>query len=180
MQNPALKNGRYNDYHQRQSPHAEPMLEPVSLLVIHNISLPAGQFLTPFVDDLFMGCIDCTAHESFMDLQGLKVAAHFFINREGRVTQYVGIDQVAWHAGLSSFNGREGCNAFSLGVEMEGCDDVPYEDLQYTALIQLTKRLFTDCPMLTKERIQGHSDIAPGRKTDPGQAFDWQRYLSAL
>ncbi len=180
MTSSSLKYGRYTDYHQRYSPHSEPMLESVSLLVIHNISLPAGRFLTPFVDDLFMGCIDCGAHESFDDLEGVKVSAHFFINREGQITQYVGINEIAWHAGISSFRGREGCNTFSLGVEMEGTDDTPYEDAQYRSLVELTKRLFDDCPKLSKDQIQGHSDIAPGRKSDPGDSFDWERYLSQL
>ncbi len=176
-----LQSGRYQGLKQRFSPHfsSRPQAE-VSLLVIHNISLPAGEFLTPFVDHLFMGCIDTGAHQTFDTLLGLKVSAHFFINRLGIVTQYVATDQSAWHAGVSNFKGREGCNDYSLGIEMEGTDDESYTLMQYCALGVLTRQLMNDYPLITKDRIVGHCDIAPGRKTDPGSAFDWSGFKSSL
>lgn len=164
------------------SPHfnQRPIGCDVSLLVIHNISLPPGVFGGPFIDDLFSGCLDCSYDPFFNQLQGLEVSAHFMINRQGVVTQYVSTAERAWHAGISSFDGRENCNDFSIGIELEGTDTAPYADEQYAALIRLTKLLRQQYPLITKERITGHSDIAPGRKTDPGVAFDWQRFLSAL
>ena len=113
----------------------------ISLLVIHNISLPAGQFGTPYVDDLFMGCLDCQAHDSFHDLQGLEVSSHFFITRKGILKQYVSVLDRAWHAGLSSFKGKANCNDFSVGVELEGTDNQNYTDQQYHTLIGLSKSL---------------------------------------
>lgn len=152
----------------------------VSLLVIHNISLPPGIFGGGFIDDLFSGCLDCSYDPYFNQLQGLEVSAHFMINRHGKVTQYVSTDDRAWHAGVSIFDGVENCNDFSIGIELEGTDTVNYTDEQYTALISLTKLLQQQYPLITNQRISGHSDIAPGRKTDPGIAFDWQRFLGAL
>lgn len=157
-----------------------PQGDVISLLVIHNISLPAGQFATPFVDDLFMGNIDCQAHPSFTDLAGLRVSAHCFIKRTGEVIQYVPFSKRAWHGGKSSFAGRENCNDFSIGIELEGTDTSGYTQMQYNALQSLTKLLMNKYPAINKARIVGHSDIAPGRKTDPGDSFDWQHYFAAL
>lgn len=157
-----------------------PSSEEISLLVIHNISLPAGEFDTPFVDDLFMGNIDCHAHPSFSDLQGLRVSAHCFIKRTGEIVQYVPFSKRAWHAGKSEFLGRERCNDFSVGIELEGTDTSGYTQMQYNALQSLTKLLMNNYPAITKARIVGHCDIAPGRKTDPGESFDWQHYFAAL
>ncbi|MCF2856755.1 1,6-anhydro-N-acetylmuramyl-L-alanine amidase AmpD [Pseudoalteromonas sp. SMS1] len=167
---------------QRQSPHCDerPNEQDVSLLVIHNISLPAGEFGTPYVDDLFLGAINCEAHPSFQSLKGVRVSAHCFIRRDGQVVQYVPFTKRAWHAGVSYFSGRERCNDFSIGIEMEGTDNIPYTDAQYDALIQVSQAILTHYPNITSERIVGHCDIAPGRKTDPGDAFDWQRYLDTL
>ncbi|HQQ63130.1 MAG TPA: 1,6-anhydro-N-acetylmuramyl-L-alanine amidase AmpD [Pseudomonadales bacterium] len=152
----------------------------IDLLVIHNISLPPGQFGGEFVDQLFCGELDCSAHPDFETLQGLRVSAHFFINRQGVVTQYVPTSARAWHAGVSQWDGRENCNDFSIGIELEGTDSLPYTDAQYAALTGLTTVLQQRYPAITAERIVGHSDVAPGRKTDPGAGFDWLRFRSAL
>lgn len=148
---------------------------PIDLLVIHNISLPAGQFGTPYVDDLFCGRLDCTVHPDFAGLVGLRVSSHLVIWRDGKITQYVPFNLRAWHAGVSSFAGRHGCNDFSIGIELEGCDNQAYSDEQYISLANTTRWLLQKYPSLNKKRIVGHSDIAPGRKTDPGPAFDWNR-----
>ncbi|WP_028767888.1 1,6-anhydro-N-acetylmuramyl-L-alanine amidase AmpD [Shewanella fidelis] len=176
-----IRNGWLDDARHCLSPHfnARPNKE-VSLLVIHNISLPAGRFGLPFIDQLFQGCLDVTADESFQQLQGLEVSAHFLIRRDGELVQYVSCDDRAWHAGVSEFDGRSGCNDFAVGIELEGTDSVDYSDLQYAKLIALTKELMARYPDITLDRITGHSDIAPGRKTDPGESFDWQRFKGAL
>ncbi|MBD1581750.1 1,6-anhydro-N-acetylmuramyl-L-alanine amidase AmpD [Pseudoalteromonas sp. S16_S37] len=157
-----------------------PEQEEISLLVIHNISLPAGQFGTPYVDALFCGTLDCSAHPSFVDLEGLKVSAHCFIKRDGRVLQYVPFSKRAWHAGVSSFAGREHCNDFSIGIELEGTDDCAYSEAQYNQLAAITTQLMQAYPAITKQRIVGHCDIAPGRKTDPGDAFQWSQFFNQL
>ncbi|ACA84617.1 1,6-anhydro-N-acetylmuramyl-L-alanine amidase AmpD [Shewanella woodyi] len=163
------------------SPHfnARPKGE-VSLLVIHNISLPAGCFGTPYVDQLFQGCLDLEADISFGELKGLEVSAHFMIRRDGEIVQYVSCDERAWHAGVSEFQGRQGCNDFAIGIELEGTDLIAYSELQYQALLRLTLALFNAYPMLNMDRLVGHSDIAPGRKTDPGDSFDWLKYRDGL
>ncbi|MCC4832947.1 1,6-anhydro-N-acetylmuramyl-L-alanine amidase AmpD [Shewanella sp. 10N.7] len=155
-------------------------LNEVSGLVIHNISLPAGCYGLPHIDGLFQGCIDTNADPSFSELVGLEVSAHFLIRRDGEVVQYVSCDDRAWHAGVSSFNGRENYNDFTIGIELEGTDTEPYTNEQYQVLVQLTLELFNEYPMLNQSKIVGHCDIAPGRKTDPGESFDWQRYLGML
>jgi AmpD protein len=162
-----------------------PQEDDISLLVIHNISLPAGVFAAEplqhaYVDDLFCGVIDCQADASFDSLEGLKVSAHCVIWRNGLIFRYVPFAARAWHAGLSIFEGRERCNDFSIGIELEGTDDLPYTEQQYQSLITLTHYLMQLYPAITPERIVGHCDIAPGRKTDPGTAFDWTRYKNAL
>ncbi|MBA1427712.1 1,6-anhydro-N-acetylmuramyl-L-alanine amidase AmpD [Pseudomonas fluorescens] len=152
----------------------------VSLLVIHNISLPPGQFDTGKVQEFFQNRLDVTEHVYFEGIVHLRVSAHFLIERDGAVTQFVACRDRAWHAGVSSFDGRDTCNDFSLGIELEGTDDLPFTDAQYQALIELTRQLLAAYPAITLERICGHSDIAPGRKTDPGPAFDWKRFRGAL
>jgi len=154
--------------------------EEISLLVIHNISLPAGEFGTSYVDDLFTGQIDCHAHPSFVDLDGLRVSAHCFIRRDGTVLQYVPFNKRAWHAGVSEFAGRGRCNDFSIGIELEGTDDTAYTDAQYIELGKLAKKLMREYPAISHEKIVGHCDIAPGRKTDPGAAFEWQRFFDLI
>lgn len=170
----------------RPSPHFDdrPPNELISLLVIHNISLPAGEFsaqpLHSHIDALFMGQLDCDAHPSFASLAGVRVSAHCVIWRDGQIFYYVPFDKRAWHAGISSFDGRERCNDYAIGVELEGTDNLPYTEQQYQSLIRLTHYLRALYPAITADRITGHSDIAPGRKTDPGNSFDWNRYRSAL
>ncbi len=175
--------GWYPDLAQcRVSPHYDERPDPkdISLLVIHNISLPAGEFNQPYVDQLFMGDIDDQSPKALHELIGLRVSAHFFIRREGAIIQYVPIHHRAWHAGVSSFEGRQACNDFSLGIELEGTDDIPYTSKQYEALVRLTQRVMHDCPKIKVSHIVGHRDIAPDRKTDPGDAFDWAYYLAQL
>jgi AmpD protein len=152
----------------------------VSLLVIHNISLPPGQFGTGQVKALFRNQLDPQAHPYFAGIAHLQVSAHFLIERDGTLIQFVSCNDRAWHAGVSCFAGREQCNDFSLGIELEGTDELPYSDAQYATLRDLTRELLRVYPDLTPERIRGHNDIAPGRKTDPGPAFDWARYLGSL
>ena len=157
-----------------------PVNVEIDLLVIHNISLPPGKFGGDHVDALFCNTLDCDADPYFDILRELRVSAHFFINRAGNVTQYVSLNDRAWHAGASQWNGRDDCNNFSIGIELEGEDTVPYADAQYTSLTGLTQILMQCYPAITPERIVGHNDIAPGRKTDPGEAFDWLRFRAAL
>jgi AmpD protein len=159
------------------SPHynERPFGAEIELLVIHSISLPPCQFGGPFIDQLFTSSLDKNAHPYFSEIADLRVSAHLLIRRMGEITQYVSFQERAWHAGVSSFAGRSHCNDFSIGIELEGCDDVPYTDEQYEQLVQVIKILRQAFPALTQNRIVGHSDIAPGRKTDPGQVFDWAR-----
>ena len=163
----------------RESPHFDerPPEARVCLLVIHNISLPPGEYGGGFIDDLFMGRLDPAAHPYFRDLEGARVSSHYLIRRDGTLVQYVDPDKRAWHAGVSSWRGRERCNDFSIGVELEGSDDVPFAEPQYDTLVALTKSLFERFGNL---EIAGHSDIAPGRKTDPGPWFEWDRFLAAV
>ena len=164
------------------SPHCDqrpPDVKP-SLLVIHNISLPPGEFGGPYIDQLFTGQLDHQAHPFFADLVGLRVSAHLLIRREGQLVQYVSFAQRAWHAGVSVFAGRPACNDFSIGIELEGTDYIPYTARQYQQLARVIQLLQQNWPMLADARHWvGHRDIAPGRKTDPGPAFDWAR-LRAL
>jgi N-acetyl-anhydromuramoyl-L-alanine amidase len=143
------------------------------LLVIHNISLPPSQFGGPYIDGLFTNTLDHAAHPYFDQLRPLRVSAHFLIDRTGLVTQFVAANARAWHAGVSSFEGRERCNDFSIGIELEGSDFVPFEDAQYDSLAALTLALRRRYGV---RAVTGHEHIAPGRKTDPGPFFDWQRY----
>lgn len=157
------------------SPHFDerPDADDISLVVIHNISLPPDQFGGPWIDQLFMGRLDWAAHPYFETLRDLCVSAHLCVFRDGQVTQYVPFDHRAWHAGVSTHEGRERCNDFSIGIELEGSDHVAFEPAQYDALTNILAALFARYPRLGPDRITGHSDIAPGRKTDPGPYFDW-------
>lgn len=163
------------------SPHQNPRPEDeVSLLVIHGISLPPGEFGGPWIDDLFMGRLDAQAHPYFASIAGLQVSAHCLIRRDGELVQYVPFSARAWHAGVSSYAERSACNDFSIGIELEGTDDSCYTPEQYKTLVAVTQVLLQHYPDLTPERIVGHSDIAPGRKTDPGAGFDWAYYRQQL
>ena len=176
-----LINGWLQQAKHHPSPHFNQRpTDEISLLVIHNISLPAGEFGHTYIDDLFVGNLDCNAHESFQDLKGLEVSAHFLIRRNGEITQFVSCDERAWHAGISEFKGRSGCNDFSIGIELEGSDDCEFDATQYASLVNLTHKIMQAYPQITLDRITGHCDIAPQRKTDPGPYFDWHYFLSAL
>lgn len=148
----------------------------IDLLVIHNISLPPGKFGGQAVAQLFTNTLDTDAHPFYAQLNGVRVSAHFLIQRTGEIIQFVPCGKRAWHAGASAWHGRTACNDFSIGVELEGTDFLPFSDQQYAALIRLTRVLKRAYPV--RDTV-GHSDIAPGRKTDPGHEFDWSRYLAA-
>ncbi|MET0103876.1 MAG: 1,6-anhydro-N-acetylmuramyl-L-alanine amidase AmpD [Sedimenticola sp.] len=174
--------GLLEDAHQHLSPNRDdrPDGSPIDLLVIHNISLPPGEFGGPWIENLFHNCLDPDAHPYFRDICRLQVSAHLLIRRRGEIIQYVPFTQRAWHAGASIFEGRERCNDFSIGIELEGADETPYTDIQYQRLAEVASAVMSRYPAVTPERIVGHSDIAPGRKTDPGDAFDWQRFQQLL
>jgi N-acetyl-anhydromuramoyl-L-alanine amidase len=143
------------------------------LIVVHGISLPPGEFGGPWIDLLFTNALPPEAHPYFAEIADMRVSSHLCIRRDGAVTQYVRFTDRAWHAGQSCYEGREACNDFSIGVELEGTDTLPYEDSQYLALAEVVGALCAAYPRLTPKRLVGHSDIAPGRKTDPGPAFNW-------
>ena len=152
----------------------------ISLLVIHGISLPPGEYGGAFIDQLFTNCLDPSTHPYFEEIKHLRVSSHLFINRQGELTQYVPLNKRAWHAGESEFKGRAACNDFSIGIELEGCDDESYCDAQYKTLAAITESICDRWNKISKDRIVGHSDIAPGRKTDPGPTFDWDYYLAMV
>ena len=156
---------------------ARPAGMPVDLLVVHNISLPAGRFGGPHIADLFTNRVDFAADPSFADLRGLTVSAHFLVRRDGRVLQFVSCNERAWHAGVSCFGGRDRCNDFSVGIEMEGSDFVAFSPAQYETLAALTLALAARYPIAA---VQGHEHIAPGRKTDPGPFFEWEMFAQEL
>ena len=166
----------------RPSANCAPRSDPddVSLLVIHNISLPPGQFGTGMVEALFTNQLDVSRDERLADLEGLQVSSHLLIDRRGRTTQFVPFDQAAWHAGLSEWRGRCGCNDFAVGIELEGTDSRAYTKAQYRRLLLVTRALLARYPRLSAEAIVGHLEIAPGRKTDPGPVFAWSAYLQAI
>lgn len=152
----------------------------IDLLVIHGISLPPGKFGGPYIDALFTNVLNPREHPYFEQIHNMRVSAHALIHRDGDVVQYVPFNKRAWHAGKSCFKGRETCNDFSIGIELEGADDCAYEDAQYRVLATLSAALMRAYPGITAARIAGHSDIAPGRKTDPGPCFDWPRFFALL
>lgn len=152
----------------------------VDLLVIHNISLPPGEFGGHYIEDLFLNRLDPQRHPYFAEIAHLEVSSHLLIRRDGSALQFVALDRRAWHAGLSSFCGRKNCNDFSIGIELEGTDDSPFTEAQYGRLCTLTAGIQALFPTIHEERIVGHSDIAPGRKTDPGPSFDWAHYRGLL
>lgn len=150
------------------------------LVVVHGISLPPGRFGGPWIERLFMNALPPEQDPYFATIQHLRVSSHVLIARDGALTQYVPFGERAWHAGTSHWRGRDACNDFSIGVELEGADDVPYDDRQYESLAGLVAALQSAYPSLADGWIAGHSDIAPGRKTDPGPAFDWRRLEHAV
>jgi AmpD protein len=171
--------GRLTGARQLSSPNCDerPASTPVSLLVIHNISLPPNEFGGNGVIELFQNRLDPNSHPFHLTLTGLKVSSHFYIPRDGELIQFVPCDLRAWHAGVSTWGGRSRCNDFSIGVEMEGSDFVPFRDIQYQTLARLTRHLRARYVI---QDIVGHSDIAPVRKSDPGPFFDWPRYRSLI
>ncbi len=152
----------------------------VELIVIHCISLPKGSAHANAIHALFLGNLDTSVHESFSDLAGLRVSAHLMIDRSGAIYQYVPFDRAAWHAGESSWRGRKHCNDYSIGIELQGSDDTPFEDAQYRALGGVLNTLFAHFPRLGLQSVVGHCHIAPERKRDPGPHFDWQRLSQTL
>ena len=162
-----------------ESPNCDdrPAGTEITLLVVHSISLPPGEYGGDSIERLFTNRLDPEAHPYFREIAGMKVSAHFLIRRDGSPTQFVPVFRRAWHAGASSWRGRGACNDFSIGVELEGTDDGPFEEAQYRALEELVARLRGALPL---RDIAAHSDVAPGRKTDPGPGFAWDRVLSRL
>ena len=167
--------GRLEGVRQVPSPNCDerPAGAEVELVVVHGISLPPGEYGGGWVEALFTNRLDPTAHPYFAEIAELRVSAHLLIDRDGQVTQFVPLNRRAWHAGASCFQGREACNDFAIGIELEGEDEVPYTEAQYARLAEVIAALHEAYPALTAERVVGHADIAPGRKTDPGPAFDW-------
>lgn len=152
----------------------------IDLIVVHGISLPPGEFGGPWIDDLFTNCLDPAAHPYFEGICNQRVSAHVLIRRNGSMVQFVPFHQRAWHAGESRYEEREACNNFSIGIELEGVDDIPYAPVQYHVLVETVQALLQAYPHLSPQRIVGHSDVAPWRKTDPGPAFDWNHFHRLL
>ncbi|NOS74788.1 MAG: 1,6-anhydro-N-acetylmuramyl-L-alanine amidase AmpD [Methyloglobulus sp.] len=171
-----------NEATQVSSPNFDDRANPddISLLVIHCISLPPGEFGNACIDQLFCNQLNPGKHPYFKEIFQLTVSSHLLIKRTGDIVQYVAFDKRAWHAGQSCYEGREHCNDFSIGIELEGTEIVPYTDVQYVQLAAVVKTLLDAYPSLSTERITGHSDIAPARKTDPGESFDWQKFYCLL
>lgn len=159
---------------------ARPAGAVTSLVVLHNISLPPGKFGGTEIEQLFCNCLDWDSHPYFAGIRGMEVSAHLLIRRDGELIQFVPFTERAWHAGASCFQGHSTCNDFSIGIELEGEDDCAYDDRQYDVLIPLLVAMLRAYPALSARRIAAHSDIAPGRKTDPGPAFDWLRLYDGL
>ena len=150
------------------------------LVILHGISLPPGEFGGAQIEQFFANRLDWDAHPYFAEIRGMEVSAHLLIRRDGRLLQFVPFNCRAWHAGESSFRGRSNCNDFSIGIELEGCDDIDYADAQYACLIAVVQALHNAYPALDARSMAGHCDISPGRKTDPGPAFDWLRLYDGL
>lgn len=154
-------------------------VEP-DMIIIHGISLPPGQFGGDYIEAFFTNCLDCSAHPYFAEIEGLQVSSHLLLHRDGAVVQFVPFGRRAWHAGESSFRGRPACNDYSIGIELEGTDTEPYTDAQYAQLVSVIAAICESYPRITSRHIAGHCDVAPGRKSDPGPAFDWLRLYDGL
>ena len=174
-----IEQHRLTNAKQIPSPNYDDRPNPVdiSLLVIHCISLPPGEFDNPYINQLFCNVLDPDAHPYFKEIHQLTVSAHLLIKRDGSCIQYVPFNKRAWHAGKSSYQGKERCNDFSIGIELEGTESIPYTEAQYIQLAEVIDSLLKAYPNLSKQQITGHSNIAPGRKNDPGASFDWQRII---
>ena len=175
-----IKNHRLQDINFLESPNFNdrPVDEDISLLVIHSISLPPKKYNTDHIERFFLNELDFSSHNFYKNIDGMKVSAHVLIKRNGEVIQFVPFNKRAWHAGVSSYKGKNDCNNFSIGIELEGSEDDIFEDIQYKQLSLITSLLITEYDLITKDNIKRHSDIAPERKTDPGVLFDWDRYLT--
>ena len=175
-----LKRGLLEDARFIPSPNYDvrPAETAIDVLVIHAISLPPGEFGGPDIEQLFCNTLDCSRHPFYKEVEGLKVSSHLLVRRDGAVMQFVPFHLRAWHAGESVCDGRTCVNDFSIGIELEGTDSLPFEDMQYRILADVTKSIMQYYPGIALRRIFGHSDVAPGRKTDPGPYFDWKRYLA--
>jgi len=172
-----IENVQYTDSPNRDDRPAD---EAVDLIVIHSISLPPGEYGGPWIEKLFTNTLPADEHPYFQEIHQMKVSSHVLIHRDGTVQQFVPFHQRAWHAGQSCYEGRETCNDFSIGIELEGTDDSEFEDRQYQQLAELINALTISYPNINKGRLTGHSDIAPGRKTDPGTGFDWDKLKELL
>jgi N-acetyl-anhydromuramoyl-L-alanine amidase len=172
-----IESGLMREARQVASPNydARPPGIEADLIVVHGISLPPGEFGGPWIERLFTNTLPPDLHPYFAEVGELRVSSHLLVARDGSLTQFVKFTDRAWHAGQSSYNGRSACNDFSIGVELEGVDTLDYEAAQYGALADIVAALCEAYPRLSAERVVGHSDISPGRKTDPGPAFDWER-----
>ncbi len=177
-----VTDGLLSGARQVDSPNCDerPDCDDISLILIHGISLPPGEYGGHWIDDLFTNRLDVAAHPYFRELEGLCVSCHLLIRRDGEIVQYVPFNKRAWHAGESCYDGCTACNDFSIGIELEGQDEEPYTPVQYERLAAVIQALVQAFPGLSYERIAGHADVAPGRKTDPGPAFDWQRLKAQL
>lgn len=182
LNNGGVSNGWLKGVRRVVSPNCNhrPPNTDINLLVIHNISLPPGQYGGDHIERFFTNRLDHSLDPFYKEIEGVEVSSHLLIKRTGEVVQFVSFEERAWHAGLSAFQSRENCNDFSIGIELEGEDDVPYTDAQYEVLVCVTRCLMRAYPGIASDRIVGHQDIAPGRKTDPGAAFDWDGYLGLV
>lgn len=168
------------DFLESPNQDARPIGADIDLLVIHNISLPPGEYGAASIKQFFQNELDCDSHPFYAEIADLRVSAHLLIDREGEITQFVPFDRRAWHAGESLFCGRQRCNDFSIGIELEGTDYEEFTDRQYASLTGVTRLLLDRYRQMGIDKIVGHSDIAPNRKTDPGPCFDWQRYRQSI
>ena len=177
-----VESGLISEARQVPSPNVDDRPEacPADLIIVHNISLPPGEFGGEWIDRLFTNTLDPAAHPYFAEIAEVSVSSHLLIRRDGELVQYAPLHRRAWHAGVSCYADREKCNDFSVGIELEGTDDVPYTDRQYAALVAVIGALRNAYPSLANAPVVGHSDVAPDRKTDPGPAFDWERLSAGL
>ena len=157
-----------------------PIEEEIKLIIIHSISLPPKMYGKTYVEDFFMNKLNISDHDYFNEIKDLKVSSHIYIKRDGEIIQFVPFNKRAWHAGISSYDGVDNCNDYSIGIELEGTDNSEFTDQQYNCLMEISKLLILNYPNLCKERIVGHSTIAPNRKTDPGSFFNWSKLLDNL
>lgn len=167
-------------FHGSPNQDARPDGARPELVILHGISLPPGEYGGPWIRELFLNRLPPDQHPYFREVHALRVSSHLLIRRNGATEQFVPFHRRAWHAGESCFEGREACNDFAIGIELEGADDQPYADAQYEALLAVLRALLAAYPTLSAQRIVGHEHVAPGRKTDPGPAFDWARLRAAL